>query len=531
MPGQPKHSIEKKNTSLEIPNRSVESQNISLENQRDSTEDYPYNDEGFYIHVKNRTTNYKVTVVMPVYNAELTVRKTIDSVINQTIGFENIEFIIVDDRSNDDSRTIILEYSETYPNVIPVFLKENTGSPAIPRNLGINLANGKYIIFIDSDDWFSENGLKLLYETLERTGNDYAIGKTIQVTDKRMKIVGEYNNCMARDFVDPYSIPHLFHHLGPTARMMKTTFIKDNNIKFPNMKFAEDKQFFIDVLTKCSTISTLDDVIYYANRLKENKSFTTTTSIFEKTDTNIKVIKYVIDKQLPEKIEKMILNRLYEFDCITRLFNRKHFLNSKEKEKYFEKFGEVLETTKNLNYDFTEIFFEPWHKVLVTLFKEERFDDITSLINWSLNESIKNTIVRDGLPYYLLPLNNENQFTRVNMLAYHKSSSKDTDSLLLRLNVYGDQINEMDSFVIRQRDNELNQIELPLNKVSTHEYEVKIPYEQIATLTSASYATFIKYSNYLKLFIKMDTRKIINFDDKTIDFYTTIGDNFGVNIK
>src|SRR5699024_4578489 len=108
-------------------------------------------------------------------------------------------------------------------------------------------------------------------------------------------------------------------------RMMNTSFIQKNNIRFPNMKFAEDKQFFIDVLTSCSSISTSKEIIYYANRYKENKGLTTTTSIFEKTDTNIALINYVIKKKLSTNIEKMILNRLYEFDCITRLFERNHF--------------------------------------------------------------------------------------------------------------------------------------------------------------------------------------------------------------
>ncbi|MBD8004281.1 glycosyltransferase family 2 protein [Bacillus norwichensis] len=492
---------------------------------------FNYNKEGYYIHSLNPNSNYKVTVIMPVYNAEATMKKTIDSVVNQTIGFENIQLIIVDDQSTDSSRNIILEYAEMYKNIVPVFLKNNTGSPAIPRNIGIELAAGKYITFIDSDDWFNKSGLEILYETLERTGDNYAIGKTIQVTDTSMNIVGEYNNCETRDHIDPYSIPHLFQHLGPTARMMKTSFIKENKFKFPNMKFAEDKQFFIDVLTNCSSISTSKEVIYYANRLKDNKSLTTTTSIFEKTDTNIKVIKYVIEKQLPEKVEKMVLNRLYEFDCITRLFNRNHFLKSNNKEEYFKKFSEVLNTTNELRYNFTQNFFEPWHKVLVDLFREGRFDDIVTLIDWSLKDHTKETIIKNGLPYYRLPFNDKYQFARINMLAYHTTSLKEKEHLVLRFNIYGDEINQINSFAIRQRDNELNEIELPIRHLQDHAYETKIPYGQLVELSSSSYATFIKYAVYKKLFIKMDARRIINYDDKKIDFYTTVGDNFAISIK
>ncbi|WP_018708346.1 glycosyltransferase family 2 protein [Siminovitchia fordii] len=509
----------------------VRKEREAIKEDRDNKLNYQYNEKGYYIHSSNLDGNYKVTVVMPVYNAEDTMKNAIDSVINQTIGFENIQLIIVDDQSTDSSRSIIVEYSEQYQNIIPVFLKDNTGSPATPRNIGIELATGKYITFIDSDDWFSKNGLKILYEILERTGDNYAIGKTIKVEEKKMEVTGEYNNCATRDSIDPFTIPHLFHHLGPTARMMRTSFIKEKNFRFPNMKFAEDKQFFIDVLTNCSSISTSKEVIYYANRLKDNKSLTTTTSIFEKTDSNIKVIKYVIEKQLPENVEKMVLNRLYEFDCITRLFNRHHFLRSDKKDNYFKKFSEVLRTAEELRYDFTDNFFEPWHKVLVSLFKEGRYEDIVTLINWSLKDNTKETIIKNGLPYYRLPFNDQYQFARINMLAYHTTSLKEKEHLVLRFNIYGDQINEINSFTIRQRDNELNEIELPIRHIQDHTYEVKIPYEQLVELSSSSYATFIKYALYRKLFIKMDTRRIVNHDKRKIDFYTTIGDNFAISIK
>lgn len=87
---------------------------------------FEYNPEGYYVHPANRNREFKVSVVMPVYNAEKTLRKTIDSVIRQTIGFENIEFLILDDKSTDNSRPIIMEYARSYSNIVPVFLKAIT---------------------------------------------------------------------------------------------------------------------------------------------------------------------------------------------------------------------------------------------------------------------------------------------------------------------------------------------------------------------------------------------------------------------
>lgn len=497
-----------------------------------SDESYTYNKEGYYIHPANRRPDPQVTVVMPVFNAEKTIRKTIDSVIDQTFGFDKIEFIIIDDKSTDASRSIILEYVNEYPNIVPVFYKSNNGSPATPRNTGIDLARGIYTMFIDSDDWLSPDGVKSLYDLLEKTGDPYAVGRTIKVENNKFTITGEYNSCEYRESINPCSIPHIFQHLGPTARMMRTEFLKDYQFRFPNMKFAEDKQFFIDVLTNCPSISTTKDVIYYVNRFKDNKSLVGTTNIFEKTDTNLAVIKHVIQKELPEEIERMALNRLYEFDCITRLFNRHHFLRSNRKEKYFEKFEEVLKTTKGLRYDFTENFFEPWHRVLVDLFKQARYDEIITLIEWSLKDTTKETAVKDdGLPYYRLPLPKPYEWARISLLAVYNEHLKENDRFILRFNIYGDYLDKVNCLVIRQRDNENIENVLPINRVSENLFEAEIPLDILGQLNEASHTIFIRYYDYRKAPIKMNTRRIFEYGGKKIDFYTTIGDNFGVNVK
>ena len=72
--------------------------------------------------------------------------------INQTLGFENIELILVDDNSNDDSKQIISELVRKYSNIKPIFLTENSGNASYPRNVGIENATAEYLLFMDSDD-------------------------------------------------------------------------------------------------------------------------------------------------------------------------------------------------------------------------------------------------------------------------------------------------------------------------------------------------------------------------------------------
>ncbi|AJH77830.1 glycosyltransferase family 2 protein [Heyndrickxia coagulans] len=496
-----------------------------------------YNLEGYFVKNKKyflKTNVYpKVTVVTPVYNAEKNLEKTIKSVINQTIGFENIEYILVDDCSNDNSRKILLEFSEKYSNIVVVFLKKNTGTPAQPRNLGIKLSNADYITFLDADDWLDPNGIKEMYDILEKTGDDYIVGKTIEVNSKGNKIVGEHESCEERRSVSPFSIPHIFQHLGPRARMMRTKLLKENKIRFPEMRFAEDKQFFIDVLINCKAISTTTVPIYYLNRLDENNgSLTKKTDITEKMESNIAVINYVIKKRLDVEKEKMILNRLYEFDSITRLFNRQHFLKSKNKSTYFNIFEEVLKTTQKLRYDFSENFFKPINKAAYELFKEGRYDDIEKLFKWEKGEKVKDVLIKNQLPYVVSPLKDEKyKFIRVSMLAVFQKDYFEGDCYHLIFSVYGDYVDKVKDVLFVDKQNALYQKAYPVDIDENGTAHLVVNMEELKPLPTSSFTIYLRYNGYEKTNIRRINENKITYEGRNYTFYTTVNSNIALKIK
>ena len=109
---------------------------------------------------------YLVSVIVPVYNAENFLDNTINSVINQTLGFENIELILVDDNSSDGSKDVIKKYSNQFENVIYYFSENNHGFPGFGRNMGLKLASSDYVMFLDNDDEYDQDMCKMLYETM-----------------------------------------------------------------------------------------------------------------------------------------------------------------------------------------------------------------------------------------------------------------------------------------------------------------------------------------------------------------------------
>ena len=110
----------------------------------------------------------KVSVIVPVYNVEKYIEKCLDSLVNQTLN--NIEIIVVNDGSKDNSQDIIDKYCKKYKN-IKSFIKEN-GGLSDARNAGLDICTGEYITFVDSDDLIDKDFIKILYDISKQKDAD-----------------------------------------------------------------------------------------------------------------------------------------------------------------------------------------------------------------------------------------------------------------------------------------------------------------------------------------------------------------------
>ena len=102
-----------------------------------------------------------VSVIVPVYNVEPYLSECLDSVLTQSIGLDRLELIAVDDGSTDGSAEILDRYADRHPDM-RVFHEPNSGGPGRPRNVGLNHASGKYIFFLDADDYLGRQALERL---------------------------------------------------------------------------------------------------------------------------------------------------------------------------------------------------------------------------------------------------------------------------------------------------------------------------------------------------------------------------------
>ena len=198
--------------------------------------------------------NIKVSVVMPIYNAYDYLRPAIDSVINQTLT--DIELICVDDGSTDGSLERIKEYQKNYDRVRIV--TENNAGPSTARNKGLARARGKYVIFLDADDFCAITLLEKLYEISERDSLDIAVSKFDIYNNRKAKFEDNIRSDHGEIFeeseiVSKNDYPDVI--LSCTTgyvwnKLFRRAFLEEKELTFdPELRVFEDTHFVVTALS------------------------------------------------------------------------------------------------------------------------------------------------------------------------------------------------------------------------------------------------------------------------------------------
>ena len=229
----------------------------------------------------------KISVIVPVYNVEKYLSQCLDSIIKQT--FTEFECICVNDGSTDNSLSILQEYADKDKR-IKIINQENKGLSGA-RNSALKVVNGKYITFIDSDDFVSSDYLEKLINVAEKENCDivYCRHKMYFSLDNRYengpnreklnKLFHEYSEANKRDKQLKYILDIVENSRSACMKLYKTNVIENNNIVFFEDIYAEeDFSFNILVNLYSQKISILDEEIYYYR--KQINSITTNKETF-----------------------------------------------------------------------------------------------------------------------------------------------------------------------------------------------------------------------------------------------------------
>ncbi len=202
----------------------------------------------------------KVSIIVPVYNVEKYLRKCLDSLINQTL--KEIEIICVNDGSKDNSPKILEEYAKK-DNRIIVINQENAGL-SVARNSGIDIAKGKYIGFVDSDDWVDLDYYEKLYYSATSNDTDIAVGGIIRVTGiKKKKFLNFEKETITDNTNLKFELCDVPEKSYVWNKIYKTEKLKEIGLEFEKGIFYEDCIFTPQALFYLGKIVTVPNIYYY----------------------------------------------------------------------------------------------------------------------------------------------------------------------------------------------------------------------------------------------------------------------------
>lgn len=249
--------------------------------------------------------DYKISVIMPIYNAEKNLNQSIASIIQQSIGFENIELILVDDNSSDNSKDIIEDYANKFNNIIPYYSKENHGAPGFGRNIGIKNATAKYIMFIDNDDNYEKKMCETLYNAITNENADVVCCNTISKDSLgEIKYMIPYENHSKKGnkiIINNEDILH-FYNTSIWNKIFKKEVVIKNQIKLLEDTWADDFAFCIEYFLKSKKLVYLEDYDgYYWNITSDSLSH-----VVKEKDIDILLYtyRYIYNKLINENKEK-----------------------------------------------------------------------------------------------------------------------------------------------------------------------------------------------------------------------------------
>lgn len=289
----------------------------------------------------------KVSIIVPVYNAEKYLKRCIRSIENQT--YKNWELILIDDGSVDLSPQII-DSAAQKDRRIKVFHQDNLG-PGAARNIGISMAEGEYIIFVDSDDYIDKDYLKMLVPKAKKS--DVIFIDALQVKNDGEILKEEKMSIYKKWDKEKILRSQLTGKIswGGWRKAVRATILKENNIQYSMHSIGEELIYSFQILNLASKIDFLDDkpVYYYVNHegsqskkeisdpwgeaLIELKKFMVTHELYEEYANTINAFNITATIVSIDKIAKMYKRKICRNQAKLRM---KKFRRSYDQERHLD---------------------------------------------------------------------------------------------------------------------------------------------------------------------------------------------------
>ena len=290
--------------------------------------------------------NELISVIVPIYNVDKYLEKCINSIINQT--YNNLEIILIDDGSTDNSGKICDKY-KNMDNRIIVIHCDNKGL-SCARNKGLDIAKGDLFSFVDSDDYIEPNMIEELKNNMDEFNSDISICNINYLKNQKRKIL--YKDVFRKDFISKEkekfkNIQNDFSSL--TVYAWNKLYKKElfNNIRYPEGKIYEDSYVLCDILDKANIVSyTLKPLYNYVYR---SESIVNNFSIkhFDKIDSFNKKIEFLTKKGYDDLISE---EKNRKMNCLIINLSKMKRYGIKNKEAWDKYYKELVNINKEVKW-------------------------------------------------------------------------------------------------------------------------------------------------------------------------------------
>ena len=339
---------------------------------------------------------YEVSIITPLHNVGLHMfRRTIESVKNQTLGFENIEWIVVIHNSKEEYERQVIELLKGYDNVKTEILHDSSfRSPSTPRNRGLDLATGEFIGLLDGDDMYTPECLKTALRHIKRTGADFCVfRREVELESEASLILNDvvlWDQTREEIIVnkDTWDEKKIFSGQWAmvTHKLYRASFIKEHNLRFdPDIDFAEDCEFSAHAYGQAKNICLLPQMIGYIY-------FVNSSSAVQSVDkTDEQLLRYA--QGLKKVADSVLHYGFYPDDTIAHLLMFEAGMILKK--------GNVAEDVRKKIFE----IMTPYAKVLrplklSKLYTQRELDDMNNLAKYFLSDEDAANFSSGGLLIY-----------------------------------------------------------------------------------------------------------------------------------
>ena len=314
----------------------------------------------------------KVSLIIPVYNVSAFLRKCLDSVQAQT--YKDIEVIIVNDGSTDNSLEIINEYVAQNSNFI-AYTIENSGQGGA-RNYGLEKASGEFVAFLDSDDYISPDCIERLAETAINTCSDIVVCGCYDVREDG-SVIEEYQNNITNSTTSVFENPQIFfNRVAPWGKLFRKSIFGD--LKFATRVWYEDMRLIPKLFLNAQKVTYIPDLLFYyvqrAGSTMNNKNAVRNLEIIETFEDLVSYFKEKgVYENFKDELEFLIIDHIV-IAGITRVA----LCGSKDNKPVLKRIEEYVSRFKGL-YGNKYISSLSFNKKLILRFNRYRLYFLTAL--------------------------------------------------------------------------------------------------------------------------------------------------------